>query len=100
MLPKRKPASFGPIPRPNSDAATPQARAASRWPNSWIIIARAANPMMETISDISLKRHHGQRRSTVNTHAVSKFRGFSRKFDERRYEVTKFVTANTPKTGG
>jgi hypothetical protein len=49
----RKPVRRGPIPKPNSEAGTLHERAASKWPSSWTIMARAVNPMSEIISDIT-----------------------------------------------
>ena len=61
------------MPRPNSEAGTLQERAASRWPNSWTIIASAANPISEIISDIccnpSAKDAEPSRETSVKTYA-------------------------------
>lgn len=96
MLPRRKPASRGPMPRPNSEAETLHERAASRWPNSWIIIASAANAMREITKDISLQP---SRRSSLKTYADKDFQAYRGFLEETEAEVTKIVTQKQPNSG-
>src|SRR3954447_22839856 len=91
MLPSRKPVSRGPMPRPNSEAGTLQECAASRWPNSWTIIASAANPITEISIDIRLQPSRGGR---VSRPMPS---DFPKVFEESQREVTKIVTRKQTK---